>query len=170
MASTSVTNQSANDDKSALALAEQKSQIVDQIDWSSIVSAKDAFQALADLGIQVTNASDYGDGFKLIEDKDKGKLVGVPFICVNARIANGSFGDFSILHVITKNNDKYLIVDGSTGIHKQVSNHGRAVFIGLMCEDGLTVSEYDYEVRDPKTGELTGEKRPAKTYYINGMK
>lgn len=154
----------------AIAEAEKKSKAVDALDWRSIVTAEDAFKALAELGIQVTNASDYGDGFALLDDKDKGRLVGVPFICVNARVANGSFGDFSILHIITKNNDKIILTDGSTGIHHQVQRHGRGVFVGLMCENGLTVSEYDYDVIDPKTGELTGEKRPAKTYYIDGMK
>jgi hypothetical protein len=148
----------------AIEAADKKSKAVEAMDWATILTADDAFKALQAAGIQVTNASDYGDGFRLIEDKDKGKLVGIPFICVNARIANGTFGDFSILHVITKHNDKYLLIDGSTGIHKQVQNHGRAVFVGLMCEQGLTVSEYDY--LDEKSGEL----RPAKTYYIAGMK
>lgn len=164
MTSTPVKPKNNDDIAAAIALAEQKSQIVEQIDWSGIDTAADAFKALADLGINVTNASDYGDGFKLLESKDKRKLVDVPFICVNARIANGDFGDFSILHVLTQNNDKYILVDGSAGIHRQVQTYGRAVFIGLMCENGLTVSDYEYH--DEKLGKMV----PASTFYISGMK
>ena len=80
----------------AIEMADAKTKVVEAIDWASIVSADDAFKALADAGIKITNASDYGDGFKVIDDKNK--LVGVPFVSVMARIANGSFGDFSILH------------------------------------------------------------------------
>lgn len=146
----------------SMAEAKEKASVVDAIDWRHIISADDAFKALADAGIQITNATDYGDGFTVIDDKKR--LVDNPFIVVNARLAHGDFGHFSILHVITKQNEKFIVIDGSTGIYAQVLRHGVSVFIGLLCELGLTVSEYEYE------DEKTGEKRPAKTYYIAGMK
>ena len=152
----------------SIAEVERKSAAVEALDWSKIVTAEQAHEAFKSLGIQITKADDYGDGFKLMPDKDKGRLVGVPFICVNARIAQGDHGQFSILHVITYAGDKWIVTDGSSGINKQVQNHGLAVFIGLVCENGLTVSEYEYEDVDPKTGEV--KMKPAKTYYIDGMK
>lgn len=148
--------------------AERKARAVEDLDWAKIVTAEQAFEAFKSLGIPVTKADDYGDGFKLMPDKDKGRLVGVPFICVNARIAQGDHGQFSILHVITYAGDKWIVTDGSSGINKQVQTHGLGVFIGLVCENGLTVSEYEYEDVDPKTGEV--KMKPAKTYYIDGMK
>lgn len=157
-------------DKIAASMAEvvRKRAAVEALDWSAIVTAEQAFEAFKSLGIQVTKADDYGDGFKLMPDKDKGRLIGVPFICVNARIAPGDHGDFSILHVITYAGDKWIVTDGSSGINKQVQTHGLGAFIGLLCENGLTVSEYEYEDVDSKTGEV--KMKPAKTFYIDGMK
>lgn len=166
MTSTKTPEKVSEDISRSIQMADEKSKAVEALDWSTIVTAEQAYKAFEALGIKITRAEDYGDGFKLIEDKSR--LVGVPFICVNARTTAGDHGDFSILHVITEHNDKLIVTDGSTGIHKQVLTHGRAAFIGLFCPSGLTVSEYEYESVDEKTGEV--KMKPAKTYYVDGMR
>lgn len=114
-----------------------------------------------------------GDGFDPLEDKDD--LIGVPFVVVNFRLGEGEYnktgttdngapGKFLSMRVITipKTVDdpirKYTVIDGGTGIMKQVvgwaKRSGRGG--GLMCPNGLRKSTYNH----PEYG-------PGTTHYID---
>lgn len=118
-----------------------------------------------------------GDGFELL--KDKSRLVGVPLMFLQWNFAEGDYtredgtkGEFvaarvAAQNVRTGNVDKYIIVDGSTGIYQQLreftDSHG--VNGGVMVARGLRRSEYMAKVANPKTGVV--EDQPAETYYLD---
>jgi len=141
--------------------------VYDDETLTNIKSFDDAKQVLADAGVQVTDISDYGDGFLVM---DKAELVNVPFIILDYKFADGDFtGDdgkpqkFSITRLVTADNRKAILTDGSTGMRKQLERlERRGVTGGILCQKGLTVSEYEFT--DEK-----GKKTPAKTYYFHGM-
>jgi hypothetical protein len=115
----------------------------------------------------VTSAADVlGNGYSILEDKSK--LLNEPFMIVKYGVhpseLNGKV--FTTIHVLTKGGDKYVVNDGSTGIHQQLMDlkTEMGTICPLMVPRGLRVSEYDYE--DPKNG----SKTKAKTYYINTAK
>lgn len=109
---------------------------------------------------QLLDTADYGDGFVLL--KDKSKLVGEPFIILATSIQMGDFGPFSIVKLITRHGDKYVFVDGSTGIKDQLEfmldQTGRGG--GWLCRNGLRVSNYTFT-------DESGAEKPASTYYID---
>ena len=106
-----------------------------------------------------------GDGFAILNDKSK--LIGVPLFLIEWRQNKGENGSFTSMRVVARLDNgsmaKYIVNDGSTGIHKQLSEftESRKVRSGLFVKNGFRVSEYDYE--DEKTGEV----RPAKTFYLD---
>jgi len=133
---------------------------------TEIRSFEDALATLADAGISVQSASDFGDGFGVM---DKSEFVNRKFLLLDCRIIPGDksdFGsDFAILRIVATDGTKAILTDGSreSGLCPQVKRMmDRGVSGGVMCEKGLTVSEYTYT--DEK-----GKETPAKTYYIHGM-
>jgi hypothetical protein len=132
-----------------------------------IHSFADAVRYAEEAGLAVVKSGEYGDGFSLL--KDKNALCGVPFLILSQKFHDGDFSKaFVVLHVVTKHNEKFIIVDGSTGIRDQVelwSNQSKTGHImGTIVENGLTRSDYEVELPDPKTGELV--KSPATTFYL----
>lgn len=97
-------------------------------------------------------------------NKDKDALIGVPFVIRHGRIATdqNTFQDYAVLYVVTKDNDMYVVTDGSTGIMAQyvakVNEYGKPG--PFLIPNGLRKSEYLYE--DP----ISGVKSPAVTYYF----
>lgn len=129
-------------------------------DWSDL----DGF--VAKYGIDVLPADQVlGDGFAILNDKMR--LVGVPMFIIEWRNNKGENGTFTSMRVLARLDNgsmaKYIVNDGSTGIHKQLTEftESRKVRAGLMVKNGFRVSEYDY------TDERTGEVRPAKTFYLD---
>lgn len=125
------------------------------------ITYADVARAL-DASGEVVSAQEFGSGFSVLDTKEKGRLVGVPFIILDWQFNEGDNGQFVSLRVITQANEKLVINDGSTGIYRQLmeiadTGEERAVF----CKRGLRVSNYDYT--DPKTQ----EKKPASTYYLD---
>lgn len=125
-------------------------------------------QVIAQYGVEhvLDISSELGDGFALLDSKDKAKLEGIPFFIVQQSSSNGTFGSYSILRIITADNRKLVLIDGSSGIHAQMEElrarfGEEALTKPMLCRNGLRVSEYDY------TDESTGEVRPAKTYYLD---
>jgi len=95
--------------------------------------------------------------------EDKGKLVGVPFIIVYwEKHEEGNFGSFITMFIIDKDDKRYIVNDGSTGIRDQLERLSKESTTNgmIVCRNGFRVSEYEYEDKD-------GKKRPAKTYYID---
>lgn len=110
---------------------------------------------------EIISAEALGDGFAVT---DKRLLVGKPMLILSwedGKNVKFKGNGFTIVRAITKENDKVLFVDGSTGIRDQLTVFqqvsGRTG--GLLAEHGLRVSEYEYTEED-------GTVTPAKTYYI----
>ena len=136
------------------------SPIYDTETLASIKSFEDAMAVLEQSGVKVTDITDYGDGFGVVDKKD---LVGVPFVILDWKFAEGEYGqDFAIVRAVTKDDRKVIFTDGSekSGIRPQVKDfEAKGSTGGILCPKGLTVSEYVY-VNDK------GEKSPSKTYYF----
>lgn len=142
---------------------------------SSVKSFEDALATVASVSEGVLEQiGDYGNGFIVLKDKDA--LVGVPFIVMAWTFHPSEFKDennlpteFVSAYVVTKNDEKWVLNDGSTGIRDQLAKvtskrieSGDEVnaFRGLACPQGLSKSEYTYV--DDK-----GREIPAKTYYLS---
>lgn len=125
-----------------------------------------------------------GTGFTLLKSDDKARLLGMPFIIIEYRFHDGDFGDadFVAVHLVTKDNGKYIITDGSTGIRAQLqqlaADTGR--FGGIVVHGGLRVSEYDTcAVKNcnlprkasqnpcPSCGDESEKRGKGETYYIS---
>lgn len=132
----------------------------------NINSLDDALAYLDQHGLAVQDVEDFGTGFHVV---DKANLVGVPFVVIGHKIVKGDFGPMSVMFAVTKNNDKVILVDGSTGIHEQLVGNEQKGSKGLLAaglrapfkiERGLTRSDYTY--KDEKGNDI-----PATTYYLS---
>lgn len=151
-------------------MAEKKSDEVQVIggdfsneELSNIQDFNQALELLAEkLGADnVHRASDVlGDGFKLLSNKDL--LAGVGCIFVTWDFHQGTHGEFVAAKVITQDNQKYVVIDGSTGIRDQLRAYTTEYNKrgGLVCEKGLRRS--DYKFTDDK-----GELKDASTFYLD---
>lgn len=118
-----------------------------------------------------------GDGFSVIPTEDKEELVGVPMLLIDWRFISGDMGDFVSIRAAARMENansehalrKIIINDGSTGIMRQLrdftSKTGKAA--GMVVKRGLRISDYEVDQIDPKTGQPTGRKIPARTYYLD---
>lgn len=134
--------------------------------YAGIQSFEDALNVVNDVfGGEVVDASDLGDGFALVEDKDA--LVKVPFVVLAASFSEGDYkredgtvGTFVSIRLVTEDGRKLVMNDGSTGIHDQIKmlHQQRPETIGkpILCRNGLRVSEYDH----PQYGK-------ARTFYLD---
>lgn len=135
--------------------------LLDDSTLADIGTFTDALQTINDAGIKVTDITDLGTGFRVVPDKQQ--LVGVPFVIIGWKQRVGEYGDMTVAFIVTEPGDKWILVDGSTGIHNQLSSlTRRGVTGGVLVRDGLTVSSYEYEDGD-------GNKRPARTFYLTGL-
>lgn len=121
----------------------------------------DAVNYFNEQGAEIQDVSKIvGDGWSQITNKHN--LVGVPFIVVEAKFLDGRYGPFVFMKIVTQQNIKGYIVDGSTGIYAQaleiVQNSGKIV--PMYCPRGLTVSEYQYS-------DESGVEHPATTFYFD---
>lgn len=130
----------------------------------------------AEKGIQPIEV---GNGFEMIEKKDS--LIGVPFIILDARFSDGDYGTFVICEIITKDNFKGVIIDGSMGIREQVRalieertaagvEHAAS---GIVVKRGLTKSDYyrnvnsgDIEKNLPD-GARSADWEKGSTFYLS---
>lgn len=117
------------------------------------------------------------DGIKSLRlIKDKNELVGVPFMLVEWRKTEstevkrkGAPVYFSSAEaMLIETGEKVIINDGGTGIHEQlvtltehrIANNHPAPYNGRYVQNGLRVSEYDYEDND-------GNVTRASTFYLD---
>lgn len=120
---------------------------------------------VTDIAEITTIGSVLGTGFNVLDDKSK--LLDVGFIIVKYGVhkSDKNGGEFSTLHVVTNDKNKYIVNDGSTGIHAQMAELKEKMghVCPLFVPRGLRMSEYDYE--DGK-----GNKTRARTFYLNTSK
>lgn len=137
---------------------------------ADIKSWDDALALMSDAKIAVVSAKEFGDGFEVV---DKKTLINSPFIILSIHFADGDYTNpdgtpqkFGIIRAMTKDGRKVVITDGSqkSGLKVQMKKLAASPNggVGVVAEDGLIVSEYDYF--DDK-----GVKAPARTYYLSGM-
>jgi len=152
---------------------DQETAVVAKSGFSAVelaeISSFDDVARLAGGVENVVNVADVaGDGFAVL--KDKAKLIGVPFVIVSAAEYESSEvkgKTFTSLHVLTRTGEKYIVNDGSTGIHQTVqqmraSNEGN-VPLPMYVPNGLRRSQYEYT--DDK-----GQVKNATTYYLDTSK
>jgi hypothetical protein len=133
---------------------------VSRDDFAEISTFAEAAAILNDAGIGIVDISDYGDGFKIV---DKADLVKKDFIVLDSQFKDGDMGEYVIITGMTRDNQKFVFADGSTGIKDQMKElHEKGRTKGIYVEGGLVRSDYEYE--DDK-----GKKIPATTFYFNGM-
>lgn len=129
------------------------------------------FNAAVALAQEVTGgveqASDVlGDGFALLPTDGKGTLVGVPLLILAYNFSEGDNGEFVTLRVITKDNRKLIVNDGSTGIRDQLKDYdSRSQGRSLYVANGFRRSDYQYDDVNQKTGEI--KKKNATTFYLD---
>ena len=114
-----------------------------------INSYADAIAVLAEVGISVENASDYGNGFVVV---DKKELINRPFLIIEWRFNQSDKygGDFVSVEAVTESGDKIVFNDGSTGVRDQLKaiEARRAAAgipqpaMGLMCGNGLVAKDF----------------------------
>lgn len=128
---------------------------------ASIQSFDDALALLASAGVSINSTEEYGDGFKILANADKDRLVKLPFIVLGMKFPTGDHGEFVVMHIVTKSGEKWIVTDGSTGIYKQAALYaGKGKTAGLLVPDGLIRSDYKYTDNE-------GKETPATTYYLS---
>jgi hypothetical protein len=122
-----------------------------------------------------------GDGFAILGDKSKGRLVNVPLLFMEWSFYPGDFGtQFVAARVVARNPDggvsRYIVNDGSTGIADQLAAYSKRTgkYGALMVKKGLRVSEYTYcelcrvvNCELPDAHKSMGQHKKAETYYLD---
>ena len=98
------------------------------------------------------------DGFTLLKDKEQ--LVGRPFLALSWTFRQGDMGEYCSVELVTAQNERLVINDGSTGVCAQLrkltdEGEDRA----LLVTRGLRVSEYEKEIG--------GKVTKARTFYLD---
>jgi hypothetical protein len=119
-----------------------------------------------------------GNGFRVLDNKDKAKLVGVPVILMDWTFNDGNFGKFVSVYLVSKNEDgsigRWILNDGSTGIAAVLAEYTNKTDRrgGLLVRGGLRFSEYTYcgecrhAVNPGEDMEHKSEHGLARTYYL----
>lgn len=108
---------------------------------------------------ELDNAADaMGSGFSVLNGGDKARLIGVPFVILSMDFNSGDQGPFVSFLIVTKDNAKYVVNDGSSGIYAQLDEWfvRTAKAGGMLVEGGLRKSDYDHPIYGPAT-----------TFYLN---
>lgn len=102
-------------------------------------------------------------GHVIENDEERNKLIKQPFLIVKWDFYDGDFGEFASARLITPDNERYILNDGSTGIYQQLKNlTDQSGMRGmLLVKKGLRVSVYDKEMPDGRV------IRDARTYYLD---
>lgn len=129
------------------------------------VDSFDAAVALAKakLGAEsvVEAANVLGNGFTVLPTADKGKLIGVKFLMLWVDFNQGDQGPFCSFGIVTEDDRKLIVNDGSTGIYAQLDEwYGRSSYAGGLIVNGLRESRYTYT-------DDNGVEKGAVTFYLN---
>lgn len=135
---------------------------------------EDGLRAIVDFGSVETvaggtgtNIADVlGTGFSVLDEKKR--LCGMELYVVKYGIhkSEKNGGEFTSIHVVTRDGGKWIVNDGGTGIHEQLK--GLKEELGTICPlyvaRGLRISEYKY------TDPTDGKEKEAATFYLNTSK
>lgn len=147
------------------AIAEANKFNLSEDSLSEMGTIEDAFAAFSDMGAVVDDAENYSVSWgPILENKDQ--LVGAEFLAVEWRFNKGTYGEFVTIYVMTRDNQKYILNDGSTGIcgqmraitDKRVMEGKNLPQTALHIRRGLRRSDYQTEV--------DGKTIDASTYYL----
>jgi len=133
-------------------------------------------EAVQETGLNEAELTYVSSPYVVLTDRQKDRLIGVPFLIRSTRFSTDpkTFRDYAVLYVVTKDNEMYILTDGSTGIFSQVqkivadrlaAGHARPLE-GILVANGLRVSEYDVN-EDGKPAQ-PGERvvSTGATYYL----
>lgn len=147
----------------------------------SVMTYQDALQlAIGAYGDVRDVTEDLGNGFRLVQDTNKGNLKDVPFIILHSAFNEGDFGEFVSVVLVTAAGDKLILNDGSTGIYEQLKQLATDTnrYGGWSVPGGLRVSEYktckncgkprlDSHETCATCGDTNAERNRGATYYLN---
>jgi hypothetical protein len=151
-------------------LPTQAKRRINSEELAQISSFEEAIKAAQEYG-ELLDSSDLGDGFSM---GDKAALVGKKFVVIDWEYGkNNDYGNaFVIVRLVTIDNNKYIITDGSTGIMRQLElilqlTKGKTK--SIICNNGLRASDYwvDDVTGQPVDESYAGKKKKATTYYID---
>jgi hypothetical protein len=174
-----------NEEPSTEVDVQPESRYFSREELSGIESFEDAMRLATSAHGTVVNAHEsleLGDGFKIADEEDKGRLIGVPLMLLEWSFRDGDFGDYVSIRAISQGEDgkttKWILNDGSTGIKEDLEDFtkktGRTG--GLFVRNGLRVSRYhiDAKTREPlskaeyRDAVADGRKVvPAATFYLD---
>lgn len=114
----------------------------------------------------VESVTEYlGTGFRVLPTSEKSTLVGVPFLILEWHFSEGDQGEFVSILAVTRNDEKVIINDGSTGIKDQMHQLGDSR--PLAVPGGLRSSTFYYNSTTKETSNRPREGfSPATTYYL----
>lgn len=141
--------------------------ILSDDELQSIESFDDAFATMNEKFGPVDDGSQYGTGFIVVE---KSELIRKEMILLSWRFNEGDRGEFVSVMAVTRDNQKVVFNDGSTGILAQLREitlqrgnayaHGVEIIGNLHVRRGLRESRYSFT--DDK-----GKSMEASTFYLN---
>lgn len=123
-----------------------------------ITSFDDAVKLTAEIWGGITPAGEHiGNGFSVLPNEQKSRLIGVGFIILTMKMHDGDYGEYVSMLIVTANHDRLILNDGSTGVYYQartlIELTGKTG--GIHVPDGLRLSEYE-----TCAGERCGVPRP----------
>lgn len=147
---------------------------MDEATINRVASFQEALQTAAQVtGFTQADLVYQASAYPLLENKDA--LIGVPFIIMEAKFseskkyknADGVGNRFVILYVVTEQDEKWTVTDGSTGIaadiERLITEREEKGLMpsnqAILVKNGLTRSDYEYT--DEK-----GNVSDASTYYL----
>lgn len=122
------------------------------------------------LGAEPVDAADeIGNGFTVLPTDEKARLVGVPFIILSVDFAQGNNGPYASTMIVTKEGERLILNDGSTGIYAQLDEWCvKSSRVGGLMVAGLRRSEYKRS--DPEAMRVKAESGTVLrgvTFYLN---
>ena len=139
-----------------------------QIDLKKIGTFNDAVTQLWALSALTDEQYESLSGFGLLPGNRKQELVGVPFMIIHFEFKPGkNESSFVECHIITTNDQRYIVRDSSRGIHEQlrqiyqdrVSASHPVPNCGVYVRKGLTYRDNPYE-------SPSGERMTTRTFFL----
>src|SRR5438270_347349 len=123
------TNTRANAQRAGKALAKERRESP-LMGFREVASKSKGGNQIAEIGFgdilkqleangEIMSAAELGNGWAVLGSKEKGRLVGVPFLVLSYSMNDGDNGEFVSAQVVT-NTERLILNDGSTGIYQQL--------------------------------------------------